>query len=389
MTHSPFPISGRSLAFFTFTRILLNTLYRMVYPFLGVFRTALGVSLEQMSYILTLRAVLGAFAPIFASIGDSRGRKTGMVLGLALFTIGSAIVLIYPSYWLFALALLLTMLGKYIFDPSLLAYIGDKVSYASRGRVMALMELGWSLSFLIGVPLVGFLIASSGWKAPFGVFVVLGGFVLFTLLLRLPATNPIPAQSGRQQHSLMTVLSSSLALNGLAIGLSISAANEVINLVFGVWLEDTFQLKIAALGATTAVIGISELLGEFLVAGFVDKLGKPKTVTIGILLNILAAFGLTQGHGSPIAAVLGLAFFYITFEFTLVSSIPLMSEILPEKRATMLSSTGASHSLGRALGALFAAPLYGMGIVANLGVAIFFNLLALFALWSLTRRKSL
>ncbi len=55
----------------------------------------------------------------------------------------------------------------------------------------------------------------------------------------------------------------------------------------------------------------------------------------------------------------------------------------------MLSSTGASHSLGRALGALFAAPLYGMGIVANLGVAIFFNLLALFALWSLTRRKSL
>jgi len=389
MTLSSFPISGRRLAFFTFARILLNTLYRMVYPFLGVFRSALGVSLEQMSWILTGRAVLGALAPLFASIGDSRGRKTGMMLGFLLFTVGAGMVLVWESFAVFALALLLTMLGKYIFDPSLLAHIGDKVSYATRGRVMALMELGWSLSFLIGVPLVGLLIARSGWKAPFVVFVVLGTIVLIGLRSKLPADDHLRTQKAPQLHGLAAVISSSLALNGLAIGLSISAANEVINLVFGVWLEESFELKIAALGATTAVIGISELLGEFLVAGFVDKLGKPKTVLIGILLNILAAIGLTQGGGSTVGAVLGLFFFYITFELCLVSSIPLMSELIPEKRATMLSSTGASHSLGRAIGAFIAAPLYRLGIVANLGAAVGFNLIALIALWSLTRRKSL
>ncbi len=361
----------------------------MVYPFLGIFRTALGVSLEQMSLILTTRAVLGALAPLFASIGDSRGRKTGMILGMALCTVGTSVVLIRPSFTAFSLALLLTMLGKYIFDPSLLAHIGDKVAYASRGRVMALMELGWSLSFLIGVPVVGLLIARVGWQAPFGAFTVLGLLISIGLFLYVPGEASIPGKIPGEKHNFLAVLSSSLALHGLAIGLSISAANEVINLVFGVWLEDAFQLKIAALGATTAVIGISELIGEFLVAGFVDKLGKPQTVSLGILLNIFAAIGLTQGHGSTVAAVLGLFFFYITFEFTLVSSIPLMSEILPEKRATMLSSTGASHSLGRALGALFAAPLYRVGIFTNLGVAILFNLLALIALWTLTRRKSL
>ncbi len=383
-----FPISGRRLAFFTFARILLNTLYRMVYPFLGVFRTALGVSLEQLSLILTIRAVLGAFAPLFASIGDSRGRKSGMVVGLALFTLGCSLVLFRQTYTVFALALLLTMLGKYIFDPSLLAYIGDQVTYAARGRVMALMELGWSLSFLIGVPLAGFLIARFGWTAPFGVFAFMGALLLSGFAFKLTADRA-PAKAPGERHSFFTVLTSSLALNGLAIGLSISAANEVINLVFGVWLEDAFQLKIAALGATTAVIGISEFVGEFLVAALVDKLGKPRTVGIGILLNILAAIGLTQGQGSTISAVIGLFFFYITFELTLVSSIPLMSEILPEKRATMLSSTGAGHSLGRAFGAFLAAPLYQIGIFANLAIAVGFNLIALFALWLLTQRKSL
>lgn len=388
MTKVSFPISGRRLAFFTFARILLNTMYRMVYPFLGVFRTALGVSLEQLSFILTIRAVLGAFAPLFASIGDSRGRKTGMVVGILLFTLGCGLVLLRQTYAIFAIALLLTMLGKYVFDPSLLAYIGDKVAYAARGRVMALMELGWSLSFLIGVPFAGFLIARLGWTAPFGVFAFFGVLLLIGIVSKITA-DPAPAKLPGERHGFLTVLTSSLALNGLAIGLSISAANEVINLVFGVWLEDAFQLKIAALGVTTAIIGISEFIGEFLVAGFVDQLGKPKTVMIGILLNILAAIGLTQGQGSTVAAVIGLFFFYITFELTLVSSIPLMSEILPEKRATMLSSTGASHSLGRAFGALLAAPLYRIGIFANLLVAIGFNVLALFALWTLTQRKSL
>lgn len=388
MTNPSFPISGRRLAFFTFGRILLNTMYRMVYPYLGVFRTALGVSLEQMSLILTLRAVLGALAPLIASIGDSHGRKTGMVSGISLFILGCVVVLFRQTYAFFALAILLTMLGKYLFDPSLLAYIGDKVDYASRGRVMALMELGWSLSFLLGVPSVGLLITYFGWKSPFAVFALLGSGLLIGLMVKI-AAEPMPSKSPDTRHRFIAVLTSSIALNGLAIGLAISAANEVINLIFGVWLEDAFQLKIAALGVTTAVIGMSELAGEFLVAALVDKLGKPKTVAIGILLNILAATGLTQGGGSPLAAVIGLSLFYITFEFTLVSSIPLMSELLPENRATMLSSTGASHSLGRAFGAFLAAPLYRTGIYANLAVAVGFNLLALLALWTLTQRKSL
>ena len=180
-----------------------------------------------------------------------------------------------------------------------------------------------------------------------------------------------------------------LALNGLLVGLNVSAANEIINLVFGIWLEDTFNMKVAALGATTAVIGISELIGEFMVATFVDRLGKPRAIFLGIGLNSLASIGLPFLARSVPGAILGLFFFYVTFEFTLVSSIPLMSELLPNTRATMLSATSAGHSLGRSVGALLAGRLYRFGLSANLIGSIILNLIAASALALLVRRKSL
>ncbi len=43
----------RTLPAFTAIRIILNTMHRMVYPFLAVFARGLGVDIASMSYALT------------------------------------------------------------------------------------------------------------------------------------------------------------------------------------------------------------------------------------------------------------------------------------------------------------------------------------------------
>jgi predicted MFS family arabinose efflux permease len=187
----------------------------------------------------------------------------------------------------------------------------------------------------------------------------------------------------------MSLVWSSLpALAGLSMSLLLSAANEVINLVFGVWLEDSFGLRITALGAVAIVIGLSELGGESLVGGLTDRLGKVRSLTIGLLMNSLAAIALSYLGRNTFGALVGLFLFYITFEFTLVSSIPLMSELLPNARATLMGMNIAAVSIGRALGALIAFPIYSLGAAGEglpnllpsaLAVGTI-NLLALFAL---------
>ena len=364
---------------FTITRTIFNTLHRMVYPFLAVLARGVGVDLISMSYALTARSLVGTIGPFAAMVADRRGRRFGMLSGMLLFTFGAAIVVIWPAFPTLVLSIILSALGKYIFDLSMQAWLGDRIPYARRGRTMAVTEFGWSLAFILGVPLAGFLIARNGWMAPFPLFVLLGCIIFITLFFLLPKEDsssfiPSPFSNFR------LVLTSVPALAGLAVGLFSNIANEVVNLIFGVWLEQSFSLQIMALGAASAVIGLSELVGEGLVAAFADRLGKPRAIALGLAANCLAALALPLLGHTQAGALVGLFFFYISFEFTLVSTIPLMTEILPSARATLMAFNIAALSFGRALGDLLAPRLYGFGFWFVVLGAVAFNLLALAAL---------
>jgi predicted MFS family arabinose efflux permease len=368
-------------------------MYRMVYPFLAAFGRGLGVDLPTLSIAITLRSIAGAFGPFLASIGDSRGRKTGMLFGLAIFIFGVGLVVIWPTFPAFVLALILSLLGKYVYDPSMQAYLGDRVIYQRRGRVLAITELGWSLSFILGVPLMGLLIARFGWTAPFPVLSLSGLLVFGIIAWMIPGDVVPPGRRTSLWTNFRKILNYRPALAGVVMALMYSAANEMINLVFGVWLENSFGLMIAALGAASAVIGLSELGGESLAAAFTDRLGKPLAVILGLGLNCLAVLALPILGNNTTGAVIGLFFFYISFEYALVSSVPMMTEVMPSARATIMAVTAASISVGRALGALLATPLYMIGeslgnipdILLNAFAAIAFNAFAILALYLLQR----
>ena len=119
--------------------------------------------------------------------------------------------------------------------------------------------------------------------------------------------------------------------------------------------------ELAALGAAAAAIGIAEFGGEGLVVATVDRLGKTNALMIGVASNGLATLLLPLAGRTMLTAVAGLALFYLTFEYTVVSMLPVMSEILPRSRATLLAFYAASFSLGRALGSLASPRLYALG----------------------------
>ena len=133
------------IAIFAFIRTVFNTAFRMIYPFLPIFSRALGVDIATLSLAVTSRQAIGIFGPFLSIIFESRGRKLGMVISLVLFTIGVILVVVWPIYPVFFLTLVLTTLGKYMFDPIMQGYIGEEVPYPKRGLAIAVTELGLSL----------------------------------------------------------------------------------------------------------------------------------------------------------------------------------------------------------------------------------------------------
>ncbi|MCD4673633.1 MAG: MFS transporter, partial [Anaerolineaceae bacterium] len=170
----------------TIVRAIMNVNTRMVYPFLMVFARGLGVDLKTISTTLTIRSFFGVLTPFLAPLAEKHSRRSGMLLGTAMFAIGSGLVVLWPSLTAFGIALSITFLGMYVYMSAVQAYLGDRVPYAQRGRAMSIFELSWSFAFIIGMPLLGMLIGRYGWQAPFPILALLGLLSLITIWALIP-----------------------------------------------------------------------------------------------------------------------------------------------------------------------------------------------------------
>jgi predicted MFS family arabinose efflux permease len=85
--------------------------------------------------------------------------------------------------------------------------------------------------------------------------------------------------------------------------------------------------------------------------------------------------------GSKYAALTGLFFFYLSYEFTFVSTLPFMTELVPQARGTLLGVNVACLSLGRMIGNLVAPFVFKIGFWANSLSAVVFILISLWSLW--------
>ncbi len=369
------------------TRTIINTGFRMVYPFLPVLARGVGVEAQAIIMAVTARSAVGLASPVLGAFGDLRGRTLAILAGVGIFSVGMVLVGIWPVYTALFVAIVATGLSKIVLDPAQYAFVGDRVAFERRGTPMALVELSWSSAYLVGVPLVGLAIASWGWQSPFPILAglaVLGGIWLWRTL---PWDRNDEFSGSGLLSGLRSIFSRRSAVAALGVSLFMAAGNEVITIVFGLWFEDAFALSVTALGAASIVIGVAEFSGEGLVAGIVDRMGKKLSVAIGLLLTAIASLLLPIIGVTLAGALVAVFLLYLIFEFTIVSSIPLMSEQTPGARSTLMATNIGAFSLGRSLGALAGEPLFSIGLLANGIVAAVLTLIALGLLLALVRER--
>ncbi|MBI9045255.1 MAG: MFS transporter [Anaerolineaceae bacterium] len=368
------PASRWMNIFFTFNRLILNTNSRIVYPFINVFARGLGVGLPLITLAITIRSISGTIlSPLFGVIPDRVSRKFGMLLGIFLTILGSGLLWLFPGYLAFVAFMILTYIGALINMTAIQAYIGDVVPYRKRGEVIAITELGWSLSFILMIPFFGLLIDKFGWISPFPVLTVLEIVLFFLVLWLVPGIKKKVLVNEKNTMSFWEVFRLPAARRIMGLYFCMGASIEVLLLVFGVWMEDSFGLKIAALGAASAVIGFAELGGESLSAVVADRFGKKRSVRVGLIVNILITLSLTLLGRSLVGALIGLFLFYLSMEFTYISCMPILSQISPKARATLLGIAMAMVSLGRAAAAIIIPPLYSQGFFVTTLAAVFLN----------------
>ena len=372
----------------TLCRLVLNTARRFAYPFAPALSRGLGVPLTAITSLIAVNQATGVLGLFFGPVADRLGYRLMMLSGMTLLVAGMFAAGLFPFYGVILVALFLAGLGKSIFDPALQAYFSERVPFHRRGLAIGFLEFSWAGSTLLGIPVIAVLIDRLGWRAPFFVMGGLGILGILALRILIEKTGQKKARSQPLtvfRGAWQQLLRERAALGALSYAFWISVANDNLFVIYGAWLEKQFGLSIVALGLGTGVIGIAELAGESMTAALADRLGLKRSVIAG-LAACLICYGILPLLGQTLGTALtGLFIIFLTFEFTIVASLSLFTELVPTSRATMMASFFASAGVGRVVGALIGGPIWlAGGIYATALVSAAISSLALISLvWGL------
>jgi len=336
---------GVSIAFLAVTRLIVNTAHRFVFPFLPAITRGLGISLEQGGVLMSARSLAFVATPAMVATAGHRDRRLRLATwSLGLMAVGALVTAASGVYVGAFVGFLLLGLGKPSYDAAAQAYIADRTPYERRARSLAVLELTWGGGLLVGAPLAGWLIGRFGWEAPFWAVGTLLGITMVMANRLLDAD--VPHEVGSRQR--IEFDAAKIALLGTAVLFAFAA--ETTFIVFGAWLEDGFDLSLAALGLASTMIALAEIVGEGSVLAFADRIGKARMLRWGLFTGTLGYLLLAPASSSLPLGVAALAATFVAFEVTIVSTIPLASEIAPRSRAQYLALLMVALGVGRAIG---------------------------------------
>ena len=140
----------------------------------GGFSTVLGPSFVQdigIAYNNTTWTALAqamstaACAPILGKVGDVIGRRTTLLLGIAVFTLGNVLSALANSLLFMMIARFVVGIGTAAITPVIMAYIVTNFPPNQVAKGFSLYMLISSASVIFGPTLGGLIISAYGWRA--------------------------------------------------------------------------------------------------------------------------------------------------------------------------------------------------------------------------------
>lgn len=339
----------------------INAGIRVVYPFLPAIARGLGTTLERVADLTALTSIVGVTGPLVGRLAERVGRRTLMLGGLIATLAGVSLIGLAPTVAVAAVGFLLIGFGKPGFDVPMQGWFGARVPYARRGRILGITELTWAGGLLASVPLSGYLIARTSWRIQFlvvGVLVVAGLVAVAALMADDRPT--------RRAHTSLALTRPRLAM--LAVTFLFTFAAQGMFVVYGAWLEADVRLNVTGIGVFTLVVVAAELAGEGTVAAVGDRLGLRRLIITALVVSAAAYLSLGLVGDNLVAAVAVVVVWFVSFEITVVSSVPFVTELGGHGRDRLLGMMTAAVAVGRASAALVLPRVFVAGGIGAAGV---------------------
>jgi predicted MFS family arabinose efflux permease len=297
---------------------------------------------------------LAFFALVAGPISDRIGRRATLRVGTALI---AACLLLHGFAESFAglLALrILTGAGSGIMSGAVVAYLGDTMPYAERGRAIGVVLSGGPAGMVVGVPLGTMLASASGFWVPFVMFgglMVVASVGTFAVLVDTGAAKVKELSLGRALRAYLEILSRRelVAVVLASATLSLGMAAYVIYLPS--WLEASASASPEQIALLFLLGGAANVVAVPLTGALSDRIGR-KWIVVACSLGTALAMGVTALATTVVWATI---LFVLAWSLAGARYSPFqtwMTALVPdERRGSLMNLTLASGQGGFALGA--------------------------------------
>ena len=366
-------------------------------PLLPAIRKQVGRSSADMALLFTGYSLCaGLSVLLWGPLSDLYGRKSGLVAGLCVFSVGSSFCFLSHSFSALLAGRILTGMGASMLSLNVISYAGDYFPYSRRGWAMGSILSSYFAALILGVPLGSWLSDHLGWNAVFGVTAGLGLTLMAVIRTGLPDL-PCPAPGGRAElliteriRTYLGFLEGRKTVGALFSSFFASAGTTGFLAFLGVWLHDAFGISGGKVGLVFLASGAAALLASPVAGHLSDVIGKKlqfvvSNLTLAGLLLILPKLQ----WGVPLFLVFCAISLAAAFRQGPMEAL-LTECVVTGSRGTFIALRNSFSQMGIALAAYASGLLFeGVGYagVCLLGAAA--NLLASAGILILVRERNL
>ncbi len=318
---------------------------------------------QVQAVVVAYLAAMTVSVVIAGRLGDSRGLKSMLVVGLAVFAIASLLCAIAPNLSLLIGARALQGVGAAFLMTLAMALMRQTANEARVGRAMGLLGTVSALGTALGPSLGGLLIPVAGWRGIFWVQVPLAVLALVLAIRLLPAG---PAKAKALSVTLWSVMTRNLVTN-LLVNIVVAAVMMTTLVVGPFYLGIALGLTATQVGFVMAVGPVISIFSGVPSGRMVDAWGSGRILAIGLALLAAGSFLLALlpnriGVTGYVISTIVLTPGYQLFQAA--NNTAALAEVSKDRRGTVSGLISLSRNIGliagaSAMGAVFA---FGVGM---------------------------
>ncbi len=343
------------LAILQFTLILD---FMVLSPLGAILMKELSLQPNQFGLVVSAYAFsAGASGLLAAGFADRFDRKKLLLFFYVGFIFGTTLCAVADSYEFLLIARIVTGIFGGVIGSISFAIISDLFKLEMRGRVMGFVQMAFSASQILGLPIGLYLANAFGWHSPFWMIVGFSIIVGIAIVAYMqPITEHLKVQNDRNPFEhLWKTLSKPDYLRAFLATILLATGGFMLMPFGSAFSINNLKIDIKDLPMLYLVTGIFTITFGPLSGKLSDKLGKYKVFFIGSIITVIMVLIYTNLGPTPLWLVVivnVLMFAGITARMISASSLMTAVPQMQDRGAFMSINSSIQQISGGAAAAL-------------------------------------